>query len=537
MEIRLWPKEIGADYLVARTGRAAERPGAEALSQALGGLPLAHEQAAAYCERLDVPLAEYLRRFGAAPARMLDTARDAPAEYHDRLTVAKTFALAIDEAARLHPGAEPLIVHAALLAPEPIPLFLFSEAREKLGEPLATALADDGLDEAVAALRAFALLDPETIVDERDAAVATHCIRLHRLVRQVAAARRDGEPREEAQRALVEAFAAVYPAGVFNDPTTWPRARRLDAIALALVGNAATLPRGVDEQASYILDRLASYRHGALAAYAAARPLFERALAIREKVLGPEHPDTATSLNNLAGLLQAQGEFAAARPLFERALAREKVLGPEHPDTAMSLNNLAHLLHRAQGELAAARPLCERALAIHEKVLGPEHPATANSLNNLAGVLKDQGDLAAARPLYERALAIDEKVLGPDHPDTATDLSNLGLVLRQLGATDKAEHLFLRAIAIGDKALGAGHPLTQRYQSHYARLLLTTSRAAEALQRGQAALATHQRVNGSNNPWTKGSARVTADALDALGRGAEAAALREKYGIVRADKN
>jgi len=63
-------------------------------------------------------------------------------------------------------------------------------------------------------------------------------------------------------------------------------------------------------------------------------------------VLGPEHPNTATSLHNLAYLLQAQGDLAGARPLFERALAiREKVLGPEHPDTAASLNNLAYLLH------------------------------------------------------------------------------------------------------------------------------------------------------------------------------------------------
>ena len=58
VEIRLWPKEIGADYLIARTGRTAERAAALALSEALGGLPLAHEQAAAYCERLELPLAE-----------------------------------------------------------------------------------------------------------------------------------------------------------------------------------------------------------------------------------------------------------------------------------------------------------------------------------------------------------------------------------------------------------------------------------------------------------------------------------------------
>jgi hypothetical protein len=65
---------------------------------------------------------------------------------------------------------------------------------------------------------------------------------------------------------------------------------------------------------------------------------------MRERVLGPEHPHTTTSLNNLASLLQAQGDLAGARPLFERALAiREKVLGPDHPHTAKSRNDLASL--------------------------------------------------------------------------------------------------------------------------------------------------------------------------------------------------
>ena len=198
----------GRDQAVAEgdrcrlSGRAhrsrAEREAAVALSEALGGLPLAHEQAAAYCERLDISFADYAKRFEAAPAKFLDDTRHAPAEYHDGLTVAKTFALAIDEAARLHPAAEPLIVHAALLALEPLPLFLFSEGREKFGEPLSSALKDDGLDEAVASLRAFALIDRETIADERDPAITTDCIRLHRLVRQVAAARYEGETREDA---------------------------------------------------------------------------------------------------------------------------------------------------------------------------------------------------------------------------------------------------------------------------------------------------------------------------------------------------
>jgi tetratricopeptide (TPR) repeat protein len=93
------------------------------------------------------------------------------------------------------------------------------------------------------------------------------------------------------------------------------------------------------------------------------------------------------------------------------------VLGPEHPETAAAVNNLASVLH-AQGDLAGAQPLYKRALEIAENALGPEHPNTAMALSNLAALLYAQGDLAGALPLYERALAIYEKKLGPEHPDT-----------------------------------------------------------------------------------------------------------------------
>jgi len=87
---------------------------------------------------------------------------------------------------------------------------------------------------------------------------------------------------------------------------------------------------------------------------------------------------TAASLTNFARLLHAQGDLAAARPLSEDALAiREKVLGPEHPHTGLSLNNLGGVL-QDQGDLAGALPLYKRALEISEKVLGPEHPETGS---------------------------------------------------------------------------------------------------------------------------------------------------------------
>jgi hypothetical protein len=113
-----------------------------------------------------------------------------------------------------------------LLAPEPIPLFLFADAREKFGERLALMLADDGLDEATAALRALALVDRDAIVDERDASIAADAIRLHRLVREVAAARCERASRDQSWRALVAALVAVYPNDV-RDPTSWPRCASL----------------------------------------------------------------------------------------------------------------------------------------------------------------------------------------------------------------------------------------------------------------------------------------------------------------------
>jgi tetratricopeptide (TPR) repeat protein len=88
-------------------------------------------------------------------------------------------------------------------------------------------------------------------------------------------------------------------------------------------------------------------------------------------MLGPEHPATAASLNNLSELYRAQGKYEEAEPLYRRAMTiRQKTLGPEHPDTAQSLSNLA-LLYRFQGKYAEAEALYKRSLEIYEKAVGP----------------------------------------------------------------------------------------------------------------------------------------------------------------------
>ena len=224
-----------------------------------------------------------------------------------------------------------------------------------------------------------------------------------------------------------------------------------------------------------------------MGSYDKAEPLYQRALAIYKKVLGSQHPDTATSLNNLAALYDDMGSYDKAEPLYQRALAiYEKVLGSQHPLTATSLNNLAEL-YRNMGSYDKAEPLFKRALAISEKVLGSQHPGTATNLNNLAELYRNMGSYDKAEPLFKRSLAIMKKALGSQHPSTAGSLNNLATLYRNMESYDKAEPLFKRALAIREKVLGSQHPLTATSLNNLAYLYWAKgdiTRATDFFSRG-----------------------------------------------------
>ena len=239
-----------------------------------------------------------------------------------------------------------------------------------------------------------------------------------------------------------------------------------------------------------------------LAHYSDAQQCLERALAISEQAFGADSREAAESLDELGILLHKLGDYPGARPYLERTLAiKEKVLSPEHPDTATSLNNLGVLL-RAMGDLPGARPYHERTLAIREKVLGPEHPDTARSLSNLGTLLYAMGQYAGARPYFERTLAICEKVLGPEHPDTATSLNNLGALLRTMGELAGARPYFERAQSIFENVLGPWHPATAGSLHNQAALLFRLGDVAGALPLFERALAIREKVLGLEHPDT-----------------------------------
>ena len=312
----------------------------------------------------------------------------------------------------------------------------------------------------------------------------------------------------------------------------WCGWRLIRSVALILLAAAMTVPmstplRAQDTKEADALNAqvFQLYRAGK---YAEAIPLAQRALAIDEKALGPDHPDVGRDLNNLARLYDSQGRYGDAEPLYKRALAiAEKAFGPDHPDVGTALNNLAEL-YDSQGRYGEAEPLYKRALAIREKALGPDHP-DVGSARSTTWPCCTEPRAATARPSrsYKRALAIDEKALGPDHPDvgnapqqpgravprtraatarpsrstnarwrftkrrsapttpaSATYLNNLAALYRDQGRYGEAEPLYKRALAIDEKALGPDHPDVGRVLNNLAELY----RDPGPLRRGRAAL-------------------------------------------------
>src|SRR5271157_4885900 len=211
----------------------------------------------------------------------------------------------------------------------------------------------------------------------------------------------------------------------------------------------------------------------------------ERAVELRRTKLGPDHPDTLTSRNNLAAAYLAAGRTAEAITLDEATLKlRETKLGPGHPATLTSRHNLAET-YRAAGRTAEAVALHEATLKLCESKLGPNHPDTLTSRSSLASAYWSAGRTAEAVALDEETLKLCESKFGPDHPATLTSRNNLAETYRAAGRTAEAVALHEATLKLCESKLGPDHPHTLRSRSNLAVAYVAAGRwaAAEPLRR------------------------------------------------------
>ncbi|KAF7508034.1 hypothetical protein GJ744_009616 [Endocarpon pusillum] len=234
----------------------------------------------------------------------------------------------------------------------------------------------------------------------------------------------------------------------------------------------------------------------------AAAVMHQRALAGTEKALGPDHPSTLITVDNLGLLYYDQGKLDEAEQMYMRALAgSEKVLGPDHTSTLSTVNDLGSLYYQ-QGKLDEAEQMYIRALVGKEKALGPDHTLTLRTVNNLGSLYHKQGKLDEAEQMYIQALAGSEKVLGPDHTSTLSTVNNLGSLYHKQGKLDEAEQMYIRALVGKEKALGPDHTLTLSTVNNFGILYYKQGKLDEAEQMYIRALAGYEKVLGPDHTST-----------------------------------
>ena len=486
------------------TGGSKTRPQphdlANQLAAELGDLPLALAQAAAFIVETKTPFARYLELYRSRHAELWKN-QQPPDDYRERVDT--TWSLNIGEIDQQNPSVTALLNLCSFLAPDAIPRKLLVEQSKRLPSDLASLVSDDlKWAGAIRLLGRFSL-----------AASDGESITMHRVVQAVMRDRLDDEQRKTFAAAAVKIVNHAVPGDLLTNLASWPIIQQLLPHAKESATHAEQL--GIEPEATgRLLNKVGLYLR-IRAEFVEAKSILERAVRIDEQAFGPDHPEVATDVNNLGGVLQALGDLPGARQAFERALKiGEQAFGPDHPQVASFVNNLGSVLHDL-GDLPGARRAFVRALKIDEQAFGPDHPNVAIRVNNLGGVLRALGDLPGARQAFERALKIDEQAFGPDHPEVATDVNNLGLVLQALGDLPGARQEFERALKIDEQAFGPDHPQVAIFVNNLGNVLQDLGDLPGARQAYERALGIFREFLGDEHPTTQ-RVRRNLSAVDKL---------------------
>jgi len=363
--------------LLRRHGAASGQAGAADLVDVLGSTPLTLELAAAHCRRMRTPLSAY-----AANARVLISA--APVQPGRSGSLAAAFGLSVGAARRLGPAAERLVAFLGLCASERAPMLLVEGVCPDPAEAKA----------AVRILTDLALAYRAPFADGVPALLMREAI--HELARERAQQMAGGEAIAES---VIERLCAIYPADAFGCPESRSLCAKLTPHLLQICAESRSRTE-FNEARADLQVRAGDYLL-VKGDHAGAEALFQSALAIRENLFGPSHPETAASLDNLATARFAQGDFAGAGLLLERSRnIFETSFGLDYPATGRRQTNCARVLlklGRAREALALAQAALERLKADGRS----RHPWTVEAAFVVADAFEALGKKRQAALLRE----------------------------------------------------------------------------------------------------------------------------------------
>ena len=429
-------EEAEADQFLA--DRIGGSPDSEirSLSQDLGALPLALEQAAAYMEATGIDVETYRDRLRQSAPELLD--KGGPIDHEE--TVARTWRLAMEEIGT-HDGAADVLELSSLLAPDWIPRGLFDGEDLRFEGPQKLTPLD--LDGAIAELGRFSLvtLDSESIS-------------VHRLVQW--AARQALEPGilltrvKEAGCMLIE----CWPEESGRDPSEWPGCAALASHLEAFAERAVEIDPDGKALPAVSLMSVGIYLR-TRGDYGSAADLLERALTIVEGCDEALERELMVNLLGETGIaLSMLGNHQRALELQERALELVDSLGLASTTEGGAAFSLAGISFCEAGQDRRSLKLHERSLAIFREESPPSVHKIGSALGNLGNLARRLGDLKAARSYQTESIELLEAEHGPDHHEVGIALSGLGRVERSAGNLKTALDLLSRAHEIFEAEMG-----------------------------------------------------------------------------------
>jgi serine/threonine protein kinase len=257
--------------------------------------------------------------------------------------------------------------------------------------------------------------------------------------------------------------------------------------------------------------------------------VLKKALATRERELGPDHAYTLATRVGLATAYMADHRAPEAVPLLERARDAQAKQPPTDPRAALiTLANLA-MAYQETGKLTEAIALHEQVCAVLAERLGDDHPDTLVARGNLAAAHRKAGDLTRAVPQLEAVRDALARRLGAEHLSTLTIAANLAEAYQQTGRLPEAHALFVQTRAAMAKRLGPEHPETLRALHNHAMMYQKDRKTLpEAVALFEQARAGQLKTLGAEHPFTLTTLKNLAQAYGAMGKAGAAVPLFEQ---------